>query len=310
MKKTQEENTDASLMAEDLYKREVRQMGWFTDEYEQKLIARLERGKLEQRKENPNQWYVSLARDARERLIERYQPMVMSFARRFAAGSRIDYLDLVQEANLGVIHAIDAHDPDCSFPLHSFVAASVRGRLLDTGREFNGSVAVPARSYVLLQKMSRAQEVLTQKLGRSPSLAEMAHEMGVSEQKAIEVYSWSQSRHMQSLEALMTDDEGQEISEDRFVLAGFYESSVSSESDRLHELEQALHVAIETDLVATQRDILRLRHGLVEGDSCEYTFPQIGEKLGRSAGAVQVGESIARKRLRKVLGPLYEAISA
>ncbi len=307
MKKTHEENENASLMAEDMYRREVRQMGWLTDEDEAKWIVRLERGKLEQRKANPNQWYVSLARDARERLVERYQPMVMSFARRFAARSRVEYLDLVQEANLGVLHAIDAHEPGSEFPLHSFVAATIRGRMLDTMRENNGSIPVPARTYVFLQKMSRAQESLMQRVGRSPSLAEIAHEMSFPEQKVIEAYSWSQSRHMHSLEAMMTDDEGREIDEDRFTLVSVFDASATGEDEeRTHELEDALHEAIETKLNGWHRDAVRLRHGLVEGESSRHTFPQIAAMLGKSAITVQATESTARKRLREVLEPVYE----
>src|SRR5437879_2985614 len=105
---------DASLTARDQYVREVRWMERLTREEEECWVQRLVRARAERDKPHPNQWVLSLAYHARESLMECYQALVLSIARRYVARCRsLDLLDLVQEANIGLLRLLDEGEFHC-----------------------------------------------------------------------------------------------------------------------------------------------------------------------------------------------------
>src|SRR6266516_6755738 len=113
----QEDSREVSLLAIDQYMRGLRWSERLTQEEEVQMIQRVERGKAERGKACPNQWVLSLAKHARERLIEGYQPYVVTVARKLVFRCRgMELLDLIQEGNLGPMEAIEAHDPSKGYP--------------------------------------------------------------------------------------------------------------------------------------------------------------------------------------------------
>src|SRR5437868_10600874 len=106
-----EEEREVSLLAIDQYMRQVRWTPDLTLQEEEELVERIARGKAEQQKACPNQVVMAEARQARDRLVEGYQRLVVYIARQYTYrfGS-MELLDLVQEGNLGLLHAIDYHD--------------------------------------------------------------------------------------------------------------------------------------------------------------------------------------------------------
>src|SRR5207248_9615189 len=107
-----QDNRDVSLGVADQYMREVRMRGRLSDEEKNRLIKRLARGNVERLKSCPNQWVLALARDARERLVEGYQPWIVTIAKHYlGAGHGMELLDFVQEGNIGLLQALDGFLP-------------------------------------------------------------------------------------------------------------------------------------------------------------------------------------------------------
>src|SRR5579859_4394736 len=135
--KESQEERDVSLMAKDQYMREVHRVEPATEEEEAQLLGHIERA----RRDPTHQGLARLAQQARERLVEVYQPMVIACAYRMARRChRLEVMDLIQEGNVALLRVIDTCDLWRDCPLSALVAVYVRYALLDALREHNGSV--------------------------------------------------------------------------------------------------------------------------------------------------------------------------
>src|SRR5207302_1859299 len=106
-----DDDRKVSLLAIDQYMRQVRWTDTLSREEEAVLFEWVARGKRERREDYPRQWVLEQARQARDRLVEGFQPLVIHFAKRYHHRVHsLDLLDLVQEGNLGLLKAIDLNE--------------------------------------------------------------------------------------------------------------------------------------------------------------------------------------------------------
>ncbi|WP_330186211.1 RNA polymerase sigma factor SigF [Dactylosporangium sp. AC04546] len=121
----------------------------------------------------------------RGRLIELYLPLAEYLARRFRnRGEPQD--DLNQVANLGLIKAVDGYDPARGAPFASYAIPMIVGELKRHFRDKGWDVRVPRRLQELRLELGRVTGPLAQALGRSPTVADLAARLGVSEEEVIE----------------------------------------------------------------------------------------------------------------------------
>jgi RNA polymerase sigma-B factor len=123
--------------------------------------------------------------DARDRLVEDFMPLVSSLARRYA-GRGEQFEDLQQVASLGLVKAIERFDLERDVELVTYIFPTVVGELKRHFRDRIWSVAVPRRLKELNQHVSRLLEEQTGRLGRSPTIAELAEAAGVTEEEVVE----------------------------------------------------------------------------------------------------------------------------
>jgi len=290
------DNRDASLMAQDQYMREVWSVERLTQEEEEQLIQRVYRGRCERLKPLPNQWVLSLARHARDRLIEVYQSVVISLAKKFAFRFKsMGFMDLVQEGNLGLMAAIDENDPNKGIPLRVLVFRCVRNALWRALRDRDRMVAVSCREEEALQRMKMVEARLLRVLGREPERSELAAEMGVSEAIVQELHEIEQ-RQCTSLNALLQEKNAEEV----FDFVALYQSFC----DEKTESQEMVSQAVEAVLTDREREVVQLRYGL--GGQC-MTLVDVGCQLGVAPSTVSMAESRAKKRLREVLAPVVLA---
>ena len=149
-----------------LYLREISQVPLLTAAEEVSLAKALERG--DQR--------------ARRRLIESNLRLVVSVARRYS-GRGLSFLDLIQEGNLGLMKAVERYDWRLGHRFSTYatwwIRQSVTRALADQGR----TIRVPAQVVDTINRMSRIERQLTQKLGRAPTIEELADEMELKPEK-------------------------------------------------------------------------------------------------------------------------------
>ncbi|GIJ47584.1 hypothetical protein Val02_44700 [Virgisporangium aliadipatigenens] len=143
---------------------------------------------------------------ARERLVEMYLPLAEHMARRFRnRGEQMD--DLVQVASLALVKSIDGFDPTRGAAFTSYAIPMIVGELKRHFRDKGWDVRVPRRLQELRLEIGKISGDLAQKLGRSPTVADLAARLEVSEEEIIEALDCSQAYRALSLHAPVNGDE-------------------------------------------------------------------------------------------------------
>jgi RNA polymerase sigma-B factor len=145
----------------------------------------------------------------RGRLVESHLPLVEYLARRFAGrGEPLD--DLIQVGTIGLIKAVDRFDTERGVEFSTYATPTVVGEIKRHFRDKGWTVRVPRRLQELRASLSSATAQLTQDLGRSPTVAELAGHIGVGEEEVLEGLESANAYAAVSLEA--TDDaDGQSV---------------------------------------------------------------------------------------------------
>jgi RNA polymerase sigma-B factor len=152
-------------------------------------------------------WFAEIADDprARDRIALRYQPLVRYLAKRFAGRGEI-FEDLVQIANVGLLNAIDRFDAERGVRFSTYAAATIVGELKRHFRDRRWSMRVPRRLQDAAVRITQTLPSLTQTLGRSPTVPELAKALDLSEEEVIEAMEASYAYSASSLDAPARED--------------------------------------------------------------------------------------------------------
>jgi RNA polymerase sigma-B factor len=144
---------------------------------------------------------------AREELVRRYEPLARNLARRYhSKGEPLD--DLRQVANVGLLKAIAKFDPARGFAFTSYATPTILGELKRHFRDSGWALHVPRGVKERALELATASEELSSRLGRSPSVGELANELDLSEEQTLDALEAYHARHVSTLEE-RTDDEHQ-----------------------------------------------------------------------------------------------------
>jgi RNA polymerase sigma-B factor len=225
---------------------------------------------------------------AREELCERFLPLARDLALRYTyTDEPLD--DLVQVASLGLIKAIDRFEPDRGTKFTSYAAPTILGELKRHFRDKGWSLHVPRDLQERTLALSRATEVLSTELGRSPKVREVAEHMGCSVEQVLESQEAAASYEAASLDAPATRDDGESAA--LVDLLGKDDSSYELVEDR-QAIASTWH-----DLPDVERQVLELRF------MHDMTQREIGERIGYSQMHVS-------RLLRRALNRLESAAAA
>jgi RNA polymerase sigma-B factor len=122
---------------------------------------------------------------AREQLVMRHTGLVRSIARRYS-GRGLAQEDIEQTGYLGLIQAVDRYDPSRGVPLRAYAARTIEGEIMHLFRDRGWAVRVPRSLQEMSRRVASVRERLGHKLGRSPSLQELAEATGESEERVAE----------------------------------------------------------------------------------------------------------------------------
>jgi len=204
---------------------------------------------------------------ARNKLVDRFLPLARQLARRYRRSSE-PLEDLEQVASLGLVKAIDRFDPARGTAFTSFLVPTVLGELKRHFRDSAWAAHVPRRMQERVMRITSAVEDLSGQNGHSPSVPEIAAETQQSNEEVLEAMEASQAYHSRPLEALRTDEDGDDP--DHLAQLGRHEAGYD-----LVEFGASLGPAIQS-LPIREREILRLR--FVE----DLTQSQIADRVGIS----------------------------
>ncbi len=199
-------------------------------------------------------------------LVGRHKKLVRSCVRRYL-DSPEPTEDLMQVGYVGLLKAINNFDPAVGTNLSAYAQPCITGEIKRHFRDKRWQVHVRRAAQELLLETRAASEVLTQRLGRDPSEAEIAHYLGVTERELLEARRADMVFHVYSLDAPLTDrDDSSELAD---VLG-------AEDPEVQHTVDMEAVTAHWKELPAREQRILLLRfYG-------NLTQAEIGEKLGIS----------------------------
>lgn len=281
-----------------LYLKEVGRVPLLTAGEEVDLAQRIERGRIAReelargnvspRRRADLQMMIEDGWQAREHLITANSRLVISVAKKYM-GRGVPFLDLIQEGNIGLIRAAKKFDYRRGHKFSTYatwwIRQAVTRAIADQGR----TIRVPVHMGDQINKLLRVQHQLTQRLGREPSVDELADALEVTPQKVENMIQVA--RRPLSLET-PTDDE-----EDS-VLGDFIQDEdvpAPDESATYNLLREHLETVLNS-LPPREVRILQLRYGLLDGQA--YTLEEVGRKMGVTRERVRQIEAQALSRLR------------
>jgi DNA-directed RNA polymerase sigma subunit (sigma70/sigma32) len=228
---------------------------------------------------------------AKQRLIESNLRLVVQVARRYL-NRGLPLPDLIEEGNLGLLRAVEKFDAERGVRFATYATWWIRQAVSRALANQARTVRLPIHVQMLLGRYVKEQQRLTQKLGRAPTLTEMAQALGTTEEQVSELEELRQPAL--SLDA-PAGGETRRLS-DAIADAGADPAAVLTRLFR----ERGDLVAVLDDLAPNERTVLRHRFGL-EGDEPE-TLEAIGQRLDLSRERVRQIETSGLRKLRALLG--------
>ena len=282
-----------------LYLKEVGKVPLLTKDEEVWLAKRMEKAvkaeaALESNRRISHQRKMKLRNDiddgmaAREHLVTANSRLVISVAKKYI-GRGVPFLDLIQEGNIGLLRAAKKFDYHRGHKFSTYatwwIRQAVTRAIADQGR----TIRVPVHMGDQINKLLRVSHSLTQKLGRDPTVEELANLLEVPPKKVEDMVQIA--RRPLTLEAPTDDQEDSSV--------GDFIEDVDSPAPVEATTQNMLRLQIRdalTGLPPREVRILQLRYGLLDGES--YTLEEVGRKMGVTRERVRQIEAQALGRLR------------
>ena len=251
-----------------MYLKEIGKIPLLTAEEEIELAKRMEKGDPE----------------AQKRLAESNLRLVVSIAKRYT-GRGMQFLDLIQEGNLGLIKAVEKFDYKKGYKFSTYATWWIRQAITRAIADQARTIRIPVHMVETINRTIRTSRQLTQSLGREPSAAEIAEVMKMPVQRVEEILK------IAMLETPVGEEDDTHLGD--FIKDN--KSEVPADAAAYTLLQEQLDEVMQT-LTDREKKVLALRFGLEDGRS--RTLEEVGKEFHVTRERIRQIEAKALRKLR------------
>ena len=281
------------------YLKQIGKVALLNAELEVELAKRIEAGlfaeeklagkrKLAKDTERDLRWVVKDGQKAKSHLLEANLRLVVSLAKRYT-GRGMQFLDLIQEGNLGLIRAVEKFDYTKGYKFSTYATWWIRQAITRAMADQARTIRIPVHMVEVINKLARVQRQLLQDLGREPTPEELARELDMTPEKVVEVQKYG--REPISLSTPLGEDGDSEFGD----LIEDTEAVVPADAVGFTMLQRELERILQS-LHPREAGVIKSRFCL--GDWVQKTLDQIGEEFGVTRERIRQIESKTMSKLR------------
>ena len=259
------------------YLREIGRYPLLTEEEEKELTVRMQNGDEE----------------AKQKLVTSNLRLVVSIAKPYIR-NELEFLDLIQEGNMGLIKAIEKFDVEKGCKISTYATWWIRQGITRAIADKSRTIRIPVHMLEIMNRFVRMTKKLTLELGREPSVEEISKALDIEVERANEIAQYSQTT--KSLDENVGEEEDGR-------LLDFVADTETEGPEKVAErkiLQEEIKDILDNVLTERESRVIRARFGMDDG--IPKTLEEIGQKLNVTRERIRQIEAKALRKLRRVAG--------